>query len=101
MRLNGNKACPHCGARQTIFTPLIKPFSTWDCPACGGRLYSPMSRNFVMVLACSLIQFPMMLVSDTLAWRLSAILIVWVGFGMLFAHLALDVQVTESSTRES
>lgn len=100
MKLNGDKSCPHCGARQTIFKPLIKLFNTWHCPACGGQLYSPPHRSFIAVMACALIQFPLMLVSGALAWRLAVILIVWGGLGSLFGHLALDVHDSEPPAQE-
>ena len=100
MKLSGDKLCPHCGARQTIFKPLIKPLNTWHCPACGGQLYSPPHRSFIAVLACALVQFPLMLISDALTWRLAVILIVWGGFGSLFGQLALDVRVSGPPAQE-
>ncbi|MBC8426642.1 hypothetical protein H8E07_21205 [bacterium] len=95
MRINGNKLCPHCGCRHTLFRPFSKPPQGWKCPQCGRLLTTDRRRVALVVLIPVVVLFVLFGYCQTTAHRLLAITVAWFGVGTLVAHLALDVRAAD------
>ena len=95
MLINGNKLCPHCGFRHTIYRPLGQSAFGWDCPQCGRRLSTSIARGLLAMLVPCVVLYLVLGQCDTLTQRVVAIWAVWLTVGPVMMHLAMDVRAVD------
>jgi len=95
MKINGNKLCPDCGYRHTLFRPWSQPAIGWDCPGCGRRLTRSFGRGLVTIFASSFLIAVLSLFMDFSARDRIIVLPIFMGFLMFMMHLSLDVRAAD------
>lgn len=96
MRFNGNKVCPHCKFKHSLFQPFSRPYGGWKCPQCGRLLKTERRRHYLVLIVPLVALFVMLGFCETTVHRLFAISIAWFGVGSFVEYLALDVRAADS-----
>lgn len=95
MGINGNKLCPHCDFRHTIYRPLGQSSFGWDCPQCGRRLTTSYARGLLAILPPCIVLYFVLGLCETTTQKVFATWAVWFVIGPPVFHLALDVRAAD------